>query len=169
VFVTHDQTEALTMADRVTVLKSGQLQQIGSPQDLYETPATEFVAGFIGETNFWSGTAKENAGTDTPVAVTLDGATTVQAIAASPVQAGGRVRLAVRPERVRIGAPDVALAATVQEAIYSGTNTTLLLRTAGPIMRVRLPTGAGAAIPKPGETTTLTWQPEDARAFPVPA
>ena len=170
IFVTHDQTEALTMADRVTVLKSGRLQQIGSPRTLYEAPETAFVAGFIGETNFWPGTATSAARTGESTAVVLDGAGMVLATAASPIGAGAKVQLAVRPEQLRLGPPGATgLDVTVQEAIYAGTVTTLLLRTAGPSMRVRLQAGTGMAEPAPGTAMTLAWRAEDARVFPEAA
>ena len=168
VFVTHDQTEALTMADRVTVLKSGRLQQIGTPRALYEAPETAFVAGFIGETNFWPGTVRASAAAGSHVAVALQGAGTVLATATSALPAGAKVRLAVRPERVRLSAAGgEGLAATVQEAIYAGTTTTLLLGTAGPVMRARLQPNVGQTDPAPGTAMTLNWQPEDARVFPA--
>ncbi len=167
IFVTHDQTEALTMADRVSVLHHGRLQQVGSPRDLYEAPATEFVAGFIGETNFWSGTAASAAAADQPVTVTLDGGETAAAIAAAPIALGATVRLAVRPECVRLAGRGLGVAAHMEEAIYAGSVTTLRLRTKGPVMRALLPAGLGLAEPTPGSPAVLTWQAQDARAFPV--
>jgi ABC-type Fe3+/spermidine/putrescine transport system ATPase subunit len=143
------------------------LQQIGSPRDLYETPETEFVAGFIGETNFWPGMAKEAAVAGAPIAVELDGGGTAHATAAAAIVAGSRVSLAVRPERVRMDVK--GMPATVQEAIYAGTVTTLLLQTGGPMMRVRVQAGTGVAEPAPGTATFLSWRKEEARVFPAAA
>ena len=165
VFVTHDQTEALTMADRVTVLKSGRLQQIGTPRELYETPETEFVAGFIGETNFWPGTARSDAKAGQRIGVELQGGGPVEATAVTDTSAGRPIRLAVRPERVILGGS--GLDATVREAIYAGTVTTLLLQTAGPMMKASLPIGAGLPEPAPGAVMRVSWRPEDARVFPL--
>ncbi|KAA2212963.1 ABC transporter ATP-binding protein [Teichococcus oryzae] len=168
VFVTHDQTEALTMADRVAVLDHGRLQQIGAPRDLYEAPQTEFVAGFIGETNFWSGTAAIAAARGEAVAVRLDGGGVMPATAVSPLPPGGRVRLALRPERLRIAAGGEGLEARVTEAIYAGNATTLMLQAAGgQMLRLRIPAGAGLPEAAVGEAVTLGWQAADARAFAV--
>jgi putative spermidine/putrescine transport system ATP-binding protein/mannopine transport system ATP-binding protein len=170
VFVTHDQTEALTMADRVTVLHGGRLQQIGTPRALYEAPETAFVAGFIGDTNFWPGSTQGDAPAGAQVAVSLDGAGTVLATAATALRAGSAVRLAVRPERVRFAAPGMpGPEGSVQETIYAGTLTTVLLQTAGPLIRVCLPAGSGIDAPEPGSRIALSWQPGDARVFPVDA
>ncbi len=167
IFVTHDQTEALTMADRVSVLNMGKLQQIGSPKTLYEAPETAFVAGFIGETNFWSGVARTKAEAGALVAVELTGGGVAQAVAAVAIREGGAVKLAVRPERVTLGVPlDTGMTARMEEAIYAGKVTTLLLRSAGPLMRVSMPAGGSMIEPSIGEDVGLSWRPEDARAFP---
>ena len=160
VFVTHDQTEALTMADRVSVLDGGKLQQIGSPRDLYEQPATAFVAGFIGETNFWACTVARPVTAGEIVSVALDGGGGAHAIAACAIPAGP-ARVAVRPERIRLG--EAGLSGTIVEAIYAGTATTLILRTAGPDLRVRL--GPADAVPQ-GQTA-FAWVPHDARLYPA--
>ena len=164
IFVTHDQTEALTMADRVSVLNAGKLQQIGAPKALYEAPETEFVAGFIGETNFWSGIAKASAAAGQKVAVELEGGGVAEGIAASAIAGGAAIRLAVRPERVKLNAP-TGLPARMEEAIYAGKATTLLLRGAGPEIRVSLSAGGGIEEPAPGDAVTISWSVEDARVF----
>jgi putative spermidine/putrescine transport system ATP-binding protein/mannopine transport system ATP-binding protein len=167
IFVTHDQTEALTMADRVAVLDQGRLQQLGAPRALYEAPETGFVAGFIGETNFCEGTLHAAAMPGEAVSVTLDGGGRMQAVAAQALPAGGRIRVALRPERLRVG-PDGSegMAARVSEAIYAGNATTLLLESeGGQPMRARIPAGAGLHEPREGEPVRLSWQPADARAF----
>ena len=165
VFVTHDQTEALTMADRVAVLDHGRLQQIGSPHDLYETPRTAFVAGFIGETNFCPGRALSACGAGQRIGITLDGGHAVEATAVGPLADGARVRIAIRPERLSLANAGSGLPARVEEAIYAGNATTLLLATPfGQTLRLRVPAGA-AASPGVGETVGLSWRAEDARAF----
>jgi putative spermidine/putrescine transport system ATP-binding protein/mannopine transport system ATP-binding protein len=169
VFVTHDQTEALTMADRVAVLDHGRLQQLGAPRELYEAPATPFVAGFVGETNFLDGTALAGARPGKILAARIAGAE-MAATAAAPFPAGGALRIAVRPERLRIG-PDggPGLVARVVETIYAGAATTVLLQAegGGTALRARLPAGADAPEPRPGERVTLAWRAEEARAFPA--
>ncbi|MDH5531025.1 MAG: ABC transporter ATP-binding protein, partial [Paracoccaceae bacterium] len=122
VFVTHDQEEALTMSDRVAVMKDGKILQVGSPREIYNSPVNRFVADFIGETNFLTGKVVDGNG------VRL-GSGEVLAVATGQPE-GREVTLAVRPEQVRIGAADDkdGLAATVAGAIYFGTDTQIRLR-----------------------------------------
>ena len=164
VFVTHDQTEALTMADRVSVLDRGRLQQVGSPRELYERPATAFVAGFIGETNFWPGVLAAGAAAGEVATVTLEGGERVQAVAAGAL-AAGRVRLAVRPERVRIDQSGVA--GRVKEAIYVGNATTLIVGIAGTDVRVRLAAADPSCGAAAGMGVCLAWSADDARLYPA--
>ena len=167
IFVTHDQTEALTMADRVAVLDHGRLQQLGAPRDLYEAPETVFVAGFIGETNFCEGWLSQPAMPGEAVSVALDGGGSMQAIAAQAIAAGGRIRVALRPERLRVlPAGGHGPVARVTDAIYAGNATTLMLEgEGGQLLRARIPAGAGLHEPRPGEAVCLAWQAADARAF----
>jgi putative spermidine/putrescine transport system ATP-binding protein/mannopine transport system ATP-binding protein len=169
IFVTHDQTEALTMADRVAVLDHGRLQQLGAPRDLYEAPETVFVAGFIGETNFCEGRLSQPAMPGESVSVALDGGGSMQAIAAQVIPAGARIRVALRPERLRVlPAGGDGPAARVTDAIYAGNATTLMLEgEGGQLFRARIPAGAGLHEPRPGEAVRLSWQAADARAFPA--
>jgi spermidine/putrescine transport system ATP-binding protein len=114
VFVTHDQEEALTMSDRIGVMSNGKLQQVGSARDIYTRPVNRFVASFIGETNFLTGTAE---------AGTLRLATG-ERIEAPGLQAGGNATVSVRPEQLRLGAvADGGLAARVTTLVYFGTDT----------------------------------------------
>jgi spermidine/putrescine transport system ATP-binding protein len=119
IFVTHDQEEALTMSDRVAVMRDGRILQVGNPRDIYTRPVDRFVADFIGETNFLS--------------ATIDGKkvrlATGDTVAASGVEAhseGAAVTLAIRPEQVRVDDKG-GLAATVAETVYFGTDTHLHL------------------------------------------
>jgi spermidine/putrescine ABC transporter ATP-binding subunit len=168
VFVTHDQTEALTMADRVAVLDHGKLQQIGAPRDLYETPQTAFVAGFIGETNFCDATLSGAAAPGESVGAILGGGVAVRATALTGLPSGAQVKIAVRPERIRIATAGAdGLPARVTEAIYAGNATTLMLEAVagGHRLRLRIPAGAGRPEPRIGETVALQWEATDARIF----
>ncbi len=111
VFVTHDQEEALTMSDRIGVMSAGKLLQVGGPREIYNRPVNRFVADFIGETNFLTGTADGGL-------VTLASGDRIAAPSAS-----GDVTLAVRPEQVRVVGPGEGIAATVTETVYFGTDT----------------------------------------------
>ncbi len=121
IYVTHDQVEAMTMADRIAVLKDGRLEQFGRPLDLYNRPANLFVAGFIGSPrmNFLSGkiSAVRNSGID----VTLDAGGTVSVPCRSEgAKAGAAVKLGVRPEHIRLTdgkEADVKLSVTLTEQL----------------------------------------------------
>lgn len=118
-YVTHDQEEALSIADRVAVLKDGVLQQVGAPRELYRRPVTRFVAEFIGETNFIPGTLKSLNGDDceveTPVGV-LRGA-----LPSGKVEIGQSVWCSIRPESWRVnGEGENQLAAQLQNVMYLG-------------------------------------------------
>src|SRR5690606_23919739 len=107
VFVTHDQSEALTMSDRIAVFNQGVIQQIDAPETLYELPANSFVADFIGENNALDGTVVAVAGEECEVR--LDCGTVLRARTGN-VGTGGRTRIAVRPERVQLAGADGACA-----------------------------------------------------------
>ncbi len=100
VYVTHDQTEAMAIADRIAIISGGVLQQIGSPRDIYDRPANAFVAGFMGTTNLIGGEVVAN-GADT-VTVTIDGGQTLVAPSDPALKVGERVKVSVRPEAVGI-------------------------------------------------------------------
>ena len=116
VFVTHDQEEALTMSDRVGVMSSGKLQQVGSPKEIYTRPHNRFVASFIGETNFLPATGV-SGGVRLATGDVLD--------IFAPVATGSKVTLTVRPEQIRLVPPDEAgaIRAEVTNLVYFGTDT----------------------------------------------
>ncbi|MGO4907040.1 ABC transporter ATP-binding protein [Pseudorhodobacter sp. W20_MBD10_FR17] len=113
VFVTHDQEEALTMSDRIAVMSAGHIQQVGPPREIYTRPANRFVASFIGETNFLTGTSDG-------ARVTLGNGAVLDVVAPR-----GPVGLAIRPEQVRIVEANTAgaIPATVASTVYFGTDT----------------------------------------------
>jgi putative spermidine/putrescine transport system ATP-binding protein len=121
VFVTHDQSEALTMADRIAVFNHGKIEQIGPPDAIYERPATRFVADFIGETDLLEGVT-ESVGDGSAIVRLADGRN-ITVAAPAGLAAQQLVTICVRPERVRLGAtagdPN-AFAATVTDCVYHG-------------------------------------------------
>jgi spermidine/putrescine transport system ATP-binding protein len=101
IYVTHDQEEAMTMSDRLAVMRLGRMEQLGPPEDVYENPATEFVAGFLGASNLLEGDVKESNGEFSTVQ--LAGGGTLQVPNARiPADAGSHLKVGVRPEKVAI-------------------------------------------------------------------
>jgi len=119
IYVTHDQVEAMTMADRIAVLKDGRLEQFGRPLDLYNRPANLFVAGFIGSPrmNFLNG--RVTSVDDRGVKVALDGGGVIEApVAAGDAREGAPVKLGVRPEHIRLAeSGEAKLAVTITEQL----------------------------------------------------
>ena len=154
VHVTHDQEEAMTMADTIAVMNSGKIEQLGPPAELYERPATAFVAGFLGASNLLPGTV------DGPGAIRLDDGTVVRANVNGRI---GEVAAGVRPEKITIGAGGGAneLAGTVAETAYIGVATQLVVRTAvGTVHVFAQNMDAGGRVPPPGTNVVLSWAPE---------
>jgi spermidine/putrescine transport system ATP-binding protein len=126
VFVTHDQEEALTMSDRIAVMSTGRILQIGSPSEIYDKPADRFVADFIGETNFLAGTIVGSAqGT---ARVRLKAGAEIDASVAEGMTPTGEVTVVVRPEHARAVAEGGQLSGTVENIVYFGTDTHIHVR-----------------------------------------
>ncbi len=123
IYVTHDQKEALSIADRLAILDRGVIQQCGTPQEVYRHPQTTFVANFIGETNFIPGTVRQ-AGADACAVETPAGLLTSTARPPDPLQAGDRVTVSLRPEALQVGVPPAAAPnrwpALVHDTVYLG-------------------------------------------------
>ncbi len=154
VHVTHDQEEAMTMADTIAVMNSGRVEQLGPPQELYERPATRFVAGFLGASNLLSGTVEG------PDAIRLDSGEVVRADVGGHT---GRVEAGVRPEKITLGTGGGAneLRGTIVETAYIGVATQIVVRTAaGTVQVFEQNLGAGGRLPSPEEEVTLSWAPE---------
>jgi spermidine/putrescine transport system ATP-binding protein len=132
IYVTHDQEEALTMSDRIAVMSKGVALQIGQPEEIYERPATKFVADFIGETNFLDGVVRAQNGTT--VEVDLPGSGTVHVESSRNFTKGQSVTVAVRPEKLTLNGDNKdgnSLKGQVEEVIYIGTDTHYGVRFAG--------------------------------------
>ena len=165
VYVTHDQEEALAMSDRIAVMNGGEVEQIGGPREIYEHPATPFVADFIGSLNALDVTIDEVVGSYA-LARPGDGQRIVVPGGASR-RSGDRLRVAVRPERVQIGEPTTGsdeggsrLDGTVAEVVYLGMYTQFHVTTAaGRVVSNRLADELTAP-PEPGSRVTLSWEAE---------
>ena len=154
VHVTHDQEEAMTMADRIVIMDGGHIEQVGTPSELYESPRTAFVAGFLGVSNLLEG---EVLGEGT---VKLSDGTIVR-VPPSALTRTGTVRIGVRPEKLRIGGGDGnSLSGVVTESAYIGVSTQYILDTpAGPVT-VYVQNDRPAGQVATGERLTLSWSPE---------
>jgi putative spermidine/putrescine transport system ATP-binding protein len=169
VYVTHDQTEALTMSDRVAVFENGRIQQLAPPDQLYEAPANSFVAQFIGENNTLEGVITQMTGETCQVR--LDSGDVIDAIPVNVKSVGDRTKVSIRPERVEIGknrlGPDAhTLKAEVMEFIYMGDIFRTRLRVAGNdnfIIKTR--NSPDQVRLKPGEHVEIGWLAKDCRAL----
>ncbi|MEM7505389.1 MAG: ABC transporter ATP-binding protein [Pseudomonadota bacterium] len=166
VYVTHDQSEALTMSDRIAVFNDGVIQQLADPSTLYERPENAFVAQFIGENNQLGGKVASLNGNEARIA--LDGGGEVDALAVNCGGEGGRTMLSIRPERVVIGdasAPN-ALEGKVVELIYLGDHIRCRMQVAGnDEFIVKVPNSHEHAALNVGEVTPIGWVTEDCRAL----
>ena len=156
IHVTHDQEEAMTMADRIAVMHAGKIEQLGTPSDLYEHPQTAFVAGFLGISNLLTGEASADGGVELP-----DG-THVRVAPNALNGHDGRVAVGIRPEKIRInGSDENRLDGTVTERSYIGVSTQYIVETSAGAVTVYVqnadPGTSGAG---EGDRVTLTWSPE---------
>jgi spermidine/putrescine transport system ATP-binding protein len=160
VYVTHDQSEALTMSDRLAVMNDGKIEQLGSPKELYEQPGTKFVAGFIGTSNILQGTVTEvsagcaelDTGADESVAVPLR----------EPLAVGERLSATVRPEKMSLSTEPRAgcckLRARVSEIVYLGTSTNYTVETIlGQLVVYQLNAGDNLISPQRGDQLWVSW------------
>ncbi len=135
IYITHDQQEALSVSDRIAVMNSGKVLQVGTPQEIYEAPATDFVARFIGETNLYE--ADVVAVDGFTVHLKVDGLGTIVVTDDEPPPPGSRISWTIRPEKIRIGHEEPrssreginAIFGVVDEPIYSGFQSKFYVRT----------------------------------------
>jgi spermidine/putrescine transport system ATP-binding protein len=154
VHVTHDQEEAMTMADAIAVMNDGHIEQLGPPTELYERPATAFVAGFLGVSNLLYGDVVARG--------------RVRLVSGEEMQADvdgrtGRVALGIRPEKIRLGAATASensLAGTVEENAYVGVATQYVVKTSAGTVVVYVQNSGGAEPLAAGTPATLSWSPE---------
>jgi spermidine/putrescine transport system ATP-binding protein len=172
IYVTHDQEEALTMSDRIAVMNAGNVDQIGTPTEIYDRPATVFVASFIGQANLWAGQQTGRVNRDY-VEVEVLGTTLKARPGDTAIERGGHATLMVRPERIRVSmdAPSgdvAAVRATVSDLTFQG-----------PLVRLSLAAPDGSAIVahigpdqnlpllRPGDEVHVCWTPEASLVLPA--
>jgi ABC-type Fe3+/spermidine/putrescine transport system ATPase subunit len=165
-YVTHDQEEALTMSDRIAVFNRGRIEQIGTPEALYDRPATRFVASFIGDTNFLPGRVVATSG---DVCEIETAAGRVHASRRQPIDVGARVTVAVRPERVAIASPrqeGSGLAGALSDIIFLGTARKDVVRLADGTECVVLRQIGDPAFDLRDAAVHLSWSAAHATALP---
>jgi spermidine/putrescine transport system ATP-binding protein len=155
VHVTHDQEEAMTMADRIAVMNGGRIEQLGTPSELYETPQTAFVAGFLGVSNLIAGTV---SGEDR---VRLRGGPEVRVPAAALAGRSGEVAVGIRPEKIELGdEQENRIDGRIVESAYVGVATQYVVETpCGRLIVYSQNSTPGAASTRE-HAATLSWSPE---------
>lgn len=162
-YVTHDQEEALALSDRIAVMADGRIEQTGSPRQVYCTPWTPFVAGFVGPTNRLDGRSVDREGSHLVVRV---GGATIR-VRDPGIDVGVPVLVFVRHESLRLDeATANQLSGTVEEVAYEGATCLLSIVTALGALRVRLPEDRGGQL-RTGDPVRLGLDPDDARVFPA--
>ena len=167
IYVTHDQTEALVMSDRIAVFNRGRIEQLASPRELYLEPTNAFVASFIGESNLLAGTIREVDGSI--CTVELEGAGHVRALLVKPMAVGQATTVAVRAESARINPPPSSpnrLEVRVQEVIYVGDHTKVRVALPGATsFFLNVPGDEASSLYAPNDALTIGWNIRDGRAL----
>ncbi|MEZ5837003.1 MAG: ABC transporter ATP-binding protein [Geminicoccaceae bacterium] len=164
-YITHDQSEALVMSDNVAVMNAGRFEQVGPPKALYDRPVSGFVAGFVGDSNRWSGRIDNLS--DGMAAVTLDNGDKVFAgIGESGLGERRTVEVFVRPEVIGIGegSEGATLSGTVDSLLFNGANSRILVRTAGGSL-IEVADQSGLAGVAEGDGVRIHWPREKALCF----
>lgn len=157
VFVTHDQTEALTMSDRIAVFNHGKIEQIGAPSEIYDRPKTKFVAEFIGDANLLEGEIVERGQSGATIKVSEG-----QVLRTVGFDGDGKVLVSIRPEHIRIGAGQAAantVQMTIRDIIYAGDHLRVELSAAGFNLLANTRGGRGGWTV--GQTVSVSFDADD--------
>ena len=172
IYVTHDQEEALTMSDRIAVMNAGNVEQIGSPADIYDRPASVFVAGFIGQANLWAGKQTGRTNRDF-VEIEVLGTTLKSRPGDTAIESGGQATLMIRPERVQVsteqpGGDLAVVRATVRDLTFQGPVVRLSLA-APDDSTVVAHVGPEQSLPllRPGDEVYVSWSPAASLVLPA--
>ncbi|MFJ6156760.1 ABC transporter ATP-binding protein [Pseudarthrobacter sp. NPDC092184] len=175
-FVTHDQDEALDMADRIAVMNGGLIEQFGSPTEVYERPRTHFVANFIGQANFLAArvgaeTGRANLAGESYYKVEVDGLGQFGAIGSTGLS-GSSHELVIRPHRLNVslhpGTAQEPLAGTVERVSYTGDALAVAVRVGDQQLNAQMLTSSGD-LPRIGDAAYLSWAAGDAYLLPAAA
>ena len=163
IHVTHDQEEAMTMADTIAVMNKGRVEQLGAPVELYENPRTAFVAGFLGQSNLMAATVTGRRGS--MVELEVEGGRVVMPASRLSVP-GPKVEIGVRPEKVHLADRGIAqdgfnrIDGTVVDASFIGVSTQYLIRTPQDEELTVFSQNLSTSLRRVGDAVTLSWQPE---------
>ena len=179
VYITHDQSEALVMSDQVAVMNHGRFEQVGTPQELYYSPSTPFVAGFVGESNQWQGRVHRvdanSATLETQSGLKMN--VTAQAIHALNMREGQPVSVFLRPESITLqnasiepssseGMVDNQLKAKVKSLLFDGAKSRAIMHSdSGEEITVSLPQTGEFSTLKQGDELTLCWRADATKLF----
>jgi spermidine/putrescine transport system ATP-binding protein len=167
IYVTHDQEEAMTMSNRLAVMRLGKIEQLGGPEDVYENPATEFVAGFLGASNMLEGEIKEQTNGLATVSL-VDGGSVRVPTERIPSDAGSRIKVGVRPEKLTItpgesdGVEGNHVTGRVAMSTYIGVSHQYKIESVGGTTMTAYVQNLGAGqAPRKGDAVTVSWNPEN--------
>ena len=170
IYVTHDQGEALTMSNRIAIMNAGRIEQIGSPNEVYERPANKFVADFIGESNFLEGTVVSIERKN--LLIRTESGLQFKALARKPFSKGGKATVSLRPEKVFLGSQGrkgnaiKPLAGVVEDVIYIGEIIRYKIRLGkNELITLKEQTRSDRKQFERGEKVTVGWLPEDGIVF----
>jgi spermidine/putrescine transport system ATP-binding protein len=170
-FVTHDQEEALSLADRLAVMNQGRIEQLGTPMEIYERPRTRFVAGFIGQSNFFAGQIVDSGGDRAEASLRTEDGILLRAHNSLRLAVGTAAVLAVKDQRLRLhldatAAGAAAISATVESVAYLGTAIQYACRSNGRVVMALVGNdGHGVSI-SPETKIWIEWSPTDAVLLP---
>ena len=173
VYITHDQSEALVMSDQIAVMNQGKFEQIGTPQELYYQPETPFVAGFVGDSNRWSGAVEKVSGS--AVQLRTENGVSLRAVPHGLVlKKGDKAEIFVRPEAIEIAKSKAALktfenhvSGTVSSILFNGANSRILVRddASGGEIDVSLPQSGVFSNLQRGQAVNIGWSIEKSSCF----
>ncbi|HCJ57682.1 MAG TPA: polyamine ABC transporter ATP-binding protein [Clostridiaceae bacterium] len=161
IFVTHDQEEALTLSDRIAVMKAGKIIQIGTPEEIYETPKDTFVASFLGQANFFKGSIAEKQ--DNSYALRLKNDGVMSFVCEKNIEPGQLAAITVRPEKVEVSrqAKELSLKGTVLFVTYVGDTSIYRVKSMGQEVIVQRQNTGNAEKYDIGDEVYLSWKPEN--------
>jgi len=176
IYITHDQSEALVMSDSVAIMNQGRFEQVGTPQDLYHNPRSAFVAGFVGDSNHWSGKTTDRSGNS--VKVETDNNLTLVATdyRSASAATGQKVEVFIRPEFIQVmrnstdaqhaGNSANAIEGIVDSLLFNGANSRVLVR--GPsaeLIEADVVLTGGTDDLQPGDKVRLMWAHDQTMCF----